>query len=138
MIVLLLLPVAGLIIYLIFGRDTRDVRDISKHAYDRINSEHAQSTHITLATDLPDLGHHNLLHDLLLKSVPWELPDASAEIATFTTGLSKLESLIADILDAKHYIHIQYYRFLDDKTGVKARPRFWPKAQRGSESAASL
>lgn len=129
-VVLLLLPIFGLIIYLIFGRDTRDKRVISKRSYDRINNAATPKAPILPTSEGYALREHQLLANLIRKQSGTTLMVAS-EIATFTDGISKLQSLLADIEQAKEHIHMQYYRFLDDRTGIQIGEALIRKAKEG-------
>lgn len=130
LIVLLLLPIFGLLIYLIFGRDTRDKRIISKHSYDRINNAATPKVPILPTAEGYQLREHQLLSNLIHRQTGASLMEAT-EIATFTDGISKLESLLADIEEAQEHIHIQYYRFLDDRTGIQLGEALIRKAEAG-------
>lgn len=129
-IILLLLPVVGLIAYFFVGRDTRQRRIISKKTYERINQPAIQPAPIERVSQLPSLGHHELLFDLIKHQTGAGLMNAS-ELAIFTDGISKLESLLEDIKRAKEYIHLEYFKILDDQSGVMLAEALIEKAKEG-------
>ena len=57
--------------------------------------------------------------------------DNSFEI--ITTGLRKRELLLEDIRNARKYIHIEYFRFGNDKAGREVRDLLYRKAAEGVE-----
>ncbi|MDN4753393.1 cardiolipin synthase [Porphyromonadaceae bacterium W3.11] len=129
-IIILLLPLFGLIVYFFVGKDTRQLRIISKKTYERINKPAVQKAPIVSVTELPFLGHHNLLFDLIHQQTGSSVMQAS-EIAVFTDGLSKFESFLADIKRAKKFIHLQYFKIFDDRTGVMLAESLIEKAKEG-------
>lgn len=129
-IILLFLPVVGLIAYFFVGRDTRQRRIISKKSYERINQPATLPAPIDRVSQLPSLGHHELLFSLVKHQTGAGLMKAS-EIAVYSDGISKLESLLEDIKLAKKYIHLQYFKIFDDRSGVMLAEALIEKAKQG-------
>lgn len=129
-IILLLLPVVGIIIYLFVGRDTRHQRLISKHSYERINEPASQMAPKVSVSHLPNLGHYNALSQLIEGQTGASVMEAE-EIAIFSDGISKFNSLIEDIKGARKHIHIEYFKILDDRTGIWLAEALIEKAKEG-------
>lgn len=131
-IILVLLPIAGLIIYLIFGRDTRRYRLISKRSYERIMQNATPEVPIGIILEEPDLGTYQPISNTILDQTGNALLEAD-EVAFFTRGMDKFESLLADIRRAKEHIHIQYYIIKDDVTGNRLAEALCERANAGVE-----
>lgn len=129
-IILLLLPFLGVIVYFFVGKDTRQRRIISKKSYERITQSATPKAPIVSVSQIPSLGHHHLLFDLIAEQTGASLMQAS-EIAIFSDGISKLNSFLQDIKNAKKYIHIEYFKIHDDRTGIMLAEALIEKAKEG-------
>lgn len=129
-VVLLLAPGLGLLLYLIFGQDNRKQRVISRRTYKRIMKQPARSqgvqdtcvipaAYLPLATLLGNSGHSPLLY--------------GSRIKVYTKGIDKFHDLLEAIQEAKHHIHIEYYIFNDDEIGRKIQGALIRKAKEGIE-----
>lgn len=130
MLVLLLLPLLGLILYLFFGRD---MHILSRKTYEQVNS--AVMATIPAAPEAPKLddsrpASHQLIRHLIAHQTGAPLVMAD-EIAILTNGFSKIESLLDDINHAQDHIHIEYYRFSSDRTGEVVAAALMKKAKEG-------
>ncbi len=128
--VLVLLPGLGIVLYILFGRDKRQVKKINKHTSSRFNlsetpplpyDEYPNASVAFKNKLLMDMVHEETLSKLL----------PSEEIAIFTQGKDKMESLLEDINNAKESIHIEYYRILDDTTGGALAEALIRKSEEG-------
>lgn len=132
LIVLVLLPGVGVILYALFGREKRKIRKIDRQFLYKSDYKDTQRNTDTYPDDY--VSHHPSSYSLLSNLV-WDESMGgrleAQEIAVFTNGIDKIESLIEDINNAKQYVHIQYYRFLDDKTGVLVSNALKKKAEEG-------
>lgn len=126
--VLLVVPAFGLILYIFFGRSIKNKHRISRrnrrklrkfesmslpHA-DRIAMSTESQQQIKLARSLTGANFY---------------PGNDAKI--FTTGREKFDTLIDDLNNAQHYIHLQYYIFEDDKIGYEIKEILQRKAREG-------
>ena len=126
--VLILLPVLGLVIYLIFGRSLKGMSLISQ----------SHLRELRRMTDLPDAVEYegDLSDDsrqiisLVNKLVGPHL-FVGNDIEVFTTGHDKFEALKRDIRAARDYIHIQYFILENDKTGAELIQLLMDKAREG-------
>ena len=126
--VLILLPVAGFVLYLFFGRSLKSVRMISHRKRRRLRN-----------TDrLPEAsGAQPTLNEAnrSLSSLASRLVDCPVipgnEVDIFTRGKEKMEALEADLEAAREYIHLQYYIIEDDMLGNRLAEILVRKAQEG-------
>lgn len=116
--VILLLPVAGLVLYALFGRDwrrigrndrklasaTRAGRDRMAPLYERFRFEASP-----LASD-PLEGH--VARSIAVQSGTRPLPCVGLEI--IPTGAEKFERLLTDIEGARHHVHLEYFIWEED------------------------
>lgn len=126
--VLLLLPVVGLILYLFFGRNIKNMRMISRR-----NRRKLRKGEKRVNTDPRKLGlsGSSLQQINLGRSLTGAqfYPDNSVEV--FTDGRSKFDSLLADLRKARHSINLQYYIFEDDEIGRQVADILIEKAAAG-------
>ncbi|RHJ88970.1 cardiolipin synthase [Parabacteroides bouchesdurhonensis] len=129
-IVLLLAPGIGLLFYFFFGQDNRKQRIISRRTYKRIMKRPQEGKLPQDACVVPET--YKPLSTLLSNSNQASLLYGS-DITIYTNGKDKLRELLAEIGNAKHHIHLQYYIFCDDETGNKVKDALIAKAQEGIE-----
>ena len=126
--VLLLLPVVGLVIYLIFGRSLKGMSLISR----------SHLRELRRMSDLPDASDQgrDLSDDsrqiisLVNKLVGPHL-FVGNDIEVFTAGSDKFEALKRDIASARDYIHVQYFIIENDSTGAELIRLLMDKAREG-------
>lgn len=126
--VLVLLPIAGLVIYLIFGRSLKGMRLISR----------SHLRELRRLNDFPDVIGEDLslstdsrqLITLTNKLVGPHL-FVGNQIDVFTTGHDKFESMKRDIAAARDYIHVQYFIIENDATGSELVQLLMDKAREG-------
>lgn len=127
---LLFVPLIGIIIYYFFGQDTRRLRIISKKRYRMLqkrsfkpliihNREDMQWEYVPLAKLLNNNNDSALMQ--------------GSEIAFFTSGKEKFDTLIKDLENAEHHIHFQYYIIENDEIGRKIKSILMKKASEGIE-----
>lgn len=128
--ILLLLPLVGLIIYYFFGEDNRKQRLISHKMYKKLNRRSIGRRELLEALNPPAeyKGLVNLLNRL--KASPLY---GGSDVTFYSTGEEKFEVLFRELEKAEKHIHIQYYIFLDDEIGRKTRDILVRKAAEGVE-----
>ena len=126
--VLVLLPILGLIIYFIFGRSLKGMSLIS--------SSHLRE--LRRMSDFPeavDPGEVLSSDSRQLISLANKLARPHLflgnDIEMFTTGLDKFEALKRDIKAAREYVHLQYFIIENDKTGAELIELLKEKAREG-------
>ena len=126
--VLVLLPVLGLVIYLIFGRSLKGMSLISRsHLRElrRLNDFPNDNDH---EEDLSDDTHQIIS---LVNKLAGPHLFVGNDIEVFTTGQDKFDALKRDILAAQDYIHVQYFILENDKTGSELIQLLIDKAREG-------
>lgn len=128
--VLLLLPVVGMVIYLVFGRNITQKRMIS-----RANRRRLKRREKRYPTNLRDSGlrPQSIQQIFLGHSLTGAQFYPGNSIMLFSTGQDKFRQLKADLMAATHSINIQYYIFSDDRAGREIAAILEEKAAAGVE-----
>ena len=123
LLIIILLPVAGLILFVIFGQNFRKTRQAArKSARDRRYMEELISAHrIDQLTALASLESDGLeMHDdmvsLLVRNGNAFLTREN-DVAFFSDGKEFFSALFEAIENAKEHVHVQYYIIRNDKLG---------------------
>lgn len=136
--VLILLPYIGLILYIFFGQNYRRQKIISKKNIKQIELINGYyeilKTKFTInQISLPnELETHRKLISLLFRN-NHTLFTSNNKITVLNNGAEKFPSLIEDIRSAKHFIHLEYYIFENDTIGNKIIDELFLKAKQGVE-----
>lgn len=128
--ILLLLPLVGLIIYYFFGEDHRKQRLISRKMHKKINRKTLERTTL-LETLNPPPEYKGLVN--LLNRLNYSPLYGGNKLTFYNNGKDKFEALCEEIRKAEKHIHLQYYIFLDDNIGHKIRKLLAEKAKEGVE-----
>lgn len=129
-IVLLLAPGIGLLLYFFFGQDNRKQRIISRRTYKRIMKRPQERELPQDACFVP--APYQPLVTLLTNSNQSPLLYGS-EITIYTNGADKFKDLLDEMSKAVHHIHFQYYIFCDDEIGNQVKDLLIAKARSGVE-----
>lgn len=126
--VLLALPALGLILYIIFGRNIKNKRIISRRNRRRLRRRES-----AYRADLSKLPHNSQTNSIvrLAHSLSGSVYYRNSSAMIYNNGAQKMDALIADINNARHYINIQYYIISDDKTGSRLRDALIERARAG-------
>jgi cardiolipin synthase len=137
LLLLMLLPILGLIIYLFFGQNIRKRRIFSKNQL--INSAFGQR-YVDQYLSKERLAVHDLDNisnkfNKLISFLNRDLSPLSSlnELTVLKNGEEKFPSLIAALRQAKTHIHIEYYIFTDDEIGTEISQILINKAKVGIE-----
>lgn len=129
------IPLLGFVLYLFVGQDMRKRKLFTKKEeqdqfYQLLNGQkerleqHKNEFHHSFIRDYHDIIHlHLVAHEALYTQ------DNSVDI--YTDGNEKFDNLFNDILNAKKYIHIQYYIIRGDELGQKLLSLLIQKAKEG-------
>ncbi|MDE6334662.1 MAG: cardiolipin synthase [Muribaculaceae bacterium] len=112
--VLLLLPMVGIILYLFFGRNISNKHKLSRRTRRKLKKREAISHADFRKLDLSAGAVQNIR---LAKSLADAQFYDGNEVEVFTNGADKFASLKADLINARHYINIEYYIFENDRIG---------------------
>ena len=126
--VLLVVPLVGLVLYLVFGRNIQNKRIISRR--NRRKLRRLTARHLT-----------DLRHGRPPESLQARINLASAlcgsnyyegnHAEVFDNGTDKFNALLADIAAAQHYINLQYYIIVDDNIGTRVLSALEERARAG-------
>ena len=129
LVVLLLAPIVGLVCYFFFGQNLSKRRAISRRTRKQLANyleQNEQEDHPALPGRFLPLSH-------LLSHNGQAVPLYGTRYEIFTAGMQKMESLLRDIKQAKHHIHLQYYIIDNDRAGAMLREALIERARAGVE-----
>lgn len=128
--VIYFVPVAGIVLYLFFGIDTRKERLISRRSLDQISRRSMLS--FVEQQDLHVPERHRQTVDLFVNQ-NLSLPFKDNTVDIYTDGYSFFPALLRAIRDAVSHIHIDIYIFADDALGRLVSDALIAKARQGVE-----
>lgn len=126
--VLVLLPVLGVVIYLFFGRSLKGTKLISRSDLRELRRMNDFDENVTLDPDVSEDSHQ--LISLVNKLTEPHL-FVGNDIDIFTTGQDKFETLLEDIRQAREYIHVQYFIIEGDEVGSRLIDLLMDKVREG-------
>lgn len=126
--VLVLLPIAGMVLYLFFGRSLKNRTMISHKKMRKLHmGKHARGAN----NDFAPLASEDKMQAHMAHTIAHATLYSGNNVEVFTDGASKFDALKRDIASAKLYIHIQYYIIEDDQLGREIANMLIDKAQQG-------
>lgn len=135
LLVLVLLPVVGFFLYVLFGRSYRKKQKAKAKLLsdsDRMAKAAEIQSSLLDYMELPNSENpaNRKLMQLLLKNAkaPFSL---SNEVVVLTNGLSKFNRLFSAIREAKDHIHLEYFIIKDDTIGNELKELLIQKAAEG-------
>ncbi len=131
-----MLPVIGLLLYVIFGMNFRKPgffqyrnRKFLDVFEEKASPEAKDMLFGTVEEESVRPGYRSLSR-LLRKDSGLTVTDGN-EVEIITSGGRKLEALVNDLLTAKHHIHFEYFYFLKDDGSRKIKNLLMQKAREG-------
>lgn len=126
--VLLALPAVGLVFYIVFGRNIKNKRIISRR-----NRRRLLKNHPVKKPNYNSLPHSNETVQLikLANALSGATYHEENDALIFTDGAEKMNSLLADIASARSHINIQYYIIADDSVGRALSEALCERARAG-------
>lgn len=128
--VLLFVPVAGIVLYIFFGQNTRKMRLISQRSLDQLSKRQMLEFAEQQKLHLPR-QHKSLIQMFTNQSLA--LPFKDNEIEVYTDGYQFFPALLQAIGRARHHIHLDIYIFDDDPLGRLVADALIQKAREGVE-----
>ncbi len=128
--VLALIPVGGLILYIIFGQDTRKERKIWEHTLNQLTKR--SMLEFVEQQDLHPSQQHQVLINLFMNQ-SLALPFKDNETELYISGYEFFLSLLKEIGKAQESIHLDSYIFDDDALGSLIADALIDKARQGVE-----
>lgn len=125
---LIFLPVAGVILYLFFGRSLRSVHLISRRNKRKLLS---RQRHMPIEQLIKSMDQDMRRLSTLTSELTGHPLVSATGVEIFTTGEEKFKRFKQDIIDAKQSINVQYYIFSDDKLGHEIADLLMQKAREG-------
>lgn len=137
LLMVLLLPVVGIVIYLVFGQKLRKRKIFNKRSF--INSAFGEAyleKNYEISSE-PLLPADSILHpfEKLVKFLHQDLSPITSNnrVKILRNGEEKFPELIEELRKAKHHIHIEYYIYTEDELGRQFSELLIQKAQEGVE-----
>lgn len=133
LLVLILFPVFGFILYFLLGRKLSnkrifDLRTQEAMGIDRIAAN--QSASLRQAGRFDDFSEEQAFIRLFLKNDEAIFTQQNA-VKIFDDGYEKFEALLADIKHAEHHINVEYFTIYDDEIGNRIIDALAEKAVEG-------
>ena len=128
--VLLFVPVAGIILYIFFGQNTRKMRFISQRSLDQLSKRQMLEFVEQRELRMPD-KFQSLVRLFTNQSLALPFKDNEAEF--YTDGYQFFLALLQAISRARHHIHLETYIFDDDPLGRLIADALIQKAKEGVE-----
>ena len=136
--VLILLPIAGIFFYLFFGQEYRKRKLFSRKGikslgeFRKLSSRQLreiEQTHLNL--NKKALEKENIIRLLLNNS--YSLLTTGNQLKILNNGDETFQAIFQAIQNAKHHIHLEYYIFSDDKIGNRLKNLLIEKSKEGVE-----
>ena len=128
--VIYFVPVAGILLYIFFGIDTRKERLVSERSLNQLARRSMLNFVEQQELRLPE--NHKQTIDLFINQ-NLSLPFKDNSVDIYTDGYSYFTALLAAIGRAGHHIHIDIYIFADDPLGRLIADALIAKARQGVE-----
>ena len=128
--VIYFVPVAGIVLYLFFGVNTRKERLVSRRSMDQLTKRSMLGFVEQHDLRLPE--QQKPLIDLFVNQ-SFSLPFKTTHVELLTDGYQFFASLLRDISRAKSHIHIDVYIFEDDALGQLVSDALIDRARSGVE-----
>jgi cardiolipin synthase len=138
LLVILLLPFVGIILYFFFGKNYRKEKIFSRKGLSDV--EHIKELSLAQFNNLPviDFIKNEKLHSKinimrLLLNNSKSLVTHKNKVAALQNGRATFDSIIEAIENAKHHVHLEYYIIENDHIGNLIRKLLIKKAGEGVE-----
>jgi len=130
-----MLPVVGSVVYFTLGVNYRKRRIYSKklkatrQLLHQIRQNFVVATEQLIARDAPLLGGHTQLAELILNETGEPL--SRNRVALLLNGEAKFPAVLEDMEKARHFIHREYYIYEEDEIGKRIKDMLIRKAKEG-------
>lgn len=127
--VLMLLPVVGLVLYILFGKDHRSHRVIKPFEMRRLSILCNEANEDSIVA-LPGNGKYNKLVSMMRGANDSPLFTGN-NVRIFTDFTPMFQAMLDDIAAAQSYVHIQFYKIENDEVGRQLANLMIEKARQG-------
>jgi len=136
--VLIFIPVAGVVLYFVFGQNFRKKKLFSRKGLEDFRQiERLRQDQLDYLENLSTIGQkpaYKKLHIMrLLLNNSKSILSRHNTITLLNNGKEKFAALIEELQKAEHHIHIEYYRFEYDALGKEIATLLAAKARAGVE-----
>lgn len=136
--VLVLLPFLGIILYIYFGRNYRKMKIFTKKELIDAGSFHKASARYELDLEkLHQYASHRVCTKLNLMKLLYNNSKATLtinnQVRVMNNGQETFDRIIEAVSSAKHHIHLEYYIIEDDTIGNKIKDLLIQKVGEGVE-----
>ncbi|MDL2323310.1 cardiolipin synthase [Bacteroidales bacterium OttesenSCG-928-A17] len=128
--VLTFLPIVGLVLYLLFGQEHRKQHRIPLKMYEGLKDGYITDFNISSSGPHPE-EYKKLIH--MLKTISDADLLAGNRVDFYIDGKDKFKQFFKDIENARHHVHILYYKIMDDKLGNQLKDLLLKKVKEGVE-----
>jgi len=126
--VLILLPAVGIVLFYFFGQNNRKIRKLSSKYNEWEGIRHAE---FLIEEHYSNTPKAFISLSKLLSQVNDSLILRGSKVEVITVGTRKFEALLNDIRGARNHIHMEYFIFNNDATGRKVKEVLMQKASEG-------
>ena len=126
--VLMVVPVVGLVLYIVFGRNIQTRRIISRRNIRKLRKLESSVEKEGGLVRRPD---RNMPQASLAYALSGSNYYEGNSVEIFDNGADKFDALLRDLDSAKHYIDMQYYIIADDKIGHQVMEVLMARARAG-------
>ena len=130
LLVLLFLPVAGIVLFIFFGKDTRKEKYITQQSLDQLSKRSiigfAEQHDLVIPPQ-----YEKLVSQFSTQNVA--LPFQGNEVEIFTSGYEMFPAMLRAIASARHHVHLITFIFDDDPLGRLVSDALIDKAKEGVE-----
>lgn len=138
LLVLVLLPVVGFVLYMFTGRGMAHAKLFQMHQADRIGLKEVVAAQRAAMpklerTPVDDIVRHRQPTVELFRRLDRAPLTRRNEVRIITDGEEKFAELLKDIASAEHSVHVEYYTIYPDNIGTKLREALVERAKAGVE-----
>ena len=137
MLVLMLVPFFGLILYLNFGRNFRKVKIFSRKGLtDLARIEEISQNQIKDLSGIAAHGSGSLVKSNIIKLLlnnSKAILTAKNKVDILQNGEATFAAILDELSNARHHIHLEYYLYEDDNIGNQIKDILMEKARQGLE-----
>lgn len=126
--VLVFLPIAGFVLYLLFGMDMRKERIIGRRSLSRLMKEPLLNYKDYVAP-VPPVPYEKLVRMMRHAGQAYLL--SGNRVTPFVDFPSMFQDMLRAISHAQHHIHVQFYIYMDDAVGRLLRDVLIDKVRQG-------
>lgn len=126
--VLTFMPVLGLLLYIVFGMDNRQRRQIKDEDLKRLKSITETRQRDNIASETP-VQYEKLA--CMLRNMNQAYPMEGNNVEIMTDFRTMSDRLVADIENARHHINMLFFKFEDDAAGRRIADALIRKAEEG-------